>query len=164
MDSVKLIAIFLFIIVIELAVLIWLYADINKVSSFNNSSYLRSAEEVQSLWNATGCNKPLTNDQINIYRRFPYKIFISAIRSESQRCLNTQKGEKRSVSQLDYLMREHENILKNMWVNADCGNKVFPAQRLNSIFKRQYTLSIDKNIIFESMKNWLNGEIEDICG
>jgi hypothetical protein len=163
MDSVQLIAVFLFIIVIELAVLIYLYADINKLSSFNNSSYLRSIEDVQKLWNSTGCNKPLTNNQIDIYRRHSESNYKNGIRMESKKCITDQNNIKRPLSILDYLIPEHEKILKNMWVNAGCGNKVFPAQGLNSIFKRQYSLSIDKNIIFESMKNWLNGEIEDMC-
>jgi hypothetical protein len=161
MDSVQLIAVFLFIIVVELAVLIYLYASINKVSSFDNLSYKRSIENVQNLWKSTGCYTDLTDSQIDIYRKLPELQYSKGIRDQSKRCIIAQQQKQKKY--LDFLLPEHRTELQNIWVSAGCKKIPFPAQDLYGSFIKDYKKALNKNTIFESIKNWLYNEIEDMC-
>lgn len=163
MDSVQLIAVFLFIIVVELAILLWIYASLNNfnMSSFDSTKYYYTVDQVQNTWRNMGCNKPLPTFKVDTLRRYSdNKRFMQALEREKR-----YKNTCGDFTQLTYsfLSQVEEKELRDMWANAGCGNKPFPAQRLNSIFKKSYTNSQEKKIVFESIKSWLNGEIEDMC-
>ena len=158
------IGIFLFCIIVQLSILIWLFSCSNNISTFSNAKYNRTIEDVLAAWKKTGCDKELSNIEIDNFRKLSNISFNNAINFNARKVSLCRKTQEQPQLSIEYLLPQHKNELNNMWINAKCGNIRFPAQNLNRFYKKSYISSNNKNIVFEDIKNWLNGEIEDMCG
>lgn len=160
------VGLFLVIIIIQLSIIIWLLScnRNNNISTFFNTPYVRTIDDVQIAWKKTGCNEELNNIQIENLRKLNYYNFIKTITLMAAKCNKRKEITESPLLSLSYLLPEHKNELEAMWINGRCGKIRFPAQNLNRFYRKSYISSNNKNIVFEDIKNWLNGEIEDMCG